>query len=280
VSAPSGPRAPQTAPLSESTALFGVRLVVAYDGSDFAGFQIQPERRSVQGALEAAVLAMTGEQVRVRGAGRTDAGVHALGQVVAFDTAHKIPERGWMLGLNHHLPDDVRIQSAASCSPGYQPRFDSVGKHYRYLIQEGEAKNPLLRRRAWQLGRPARLDVGMMREAAQQLVGTHDYRAFRAADDERENTTRTIWSIDLCQEFAGDPSLLSIDVRGTAFMKQMVRILSGTLVDVGRGRIPLARVPSLLGASALRRDAGVTAPAHGLTLVHVELGRQGDGEAR
>ncbi|HTU63518.1 MAG TPA: hypothetical protein VMF89_33880, partial [Polyangiales bacterium] len=148
--------------MSESgeSASIGVRLVVAYDGSDFAGFQVQPERRTVQAALEDALFGMTGERTRMRGAGRTDAGVHALGQVVAFDSAFSnIPARGWMLGLNQRLPDDVRVQSAALCAPGYQPRFDAMGKHYRYLIQQGEARNPLLRKRAWQLGRPTLLDL-------------------------------------------------------------------------------------------------------------------------
>jgi tRNA pseudouridine38-40 synthase len=258
---------------SESPALYGVRLVIAYDGSDFAGFQVQPDKRTVQAALEHAVVAMVGEHARMRGAGRTDAGVHALAQVVAFDSIHDIPERGWMLGLNQHLPDDVRIQRAEHCAPGYHPRFDSLSKRYRYLIQQGEAKNPLLRKRAWQLARPARLDVASMREAAAHLVGTLDYRAFRAADDVRDNTVRTLWSIALTEGFAGDSTLLAIDVHGTAFMKQMVRILSGTLVDIGRGRIPLSRAPKLVGPNAQRKDAGLTAPAHGLTLVHVELGR-------
>jgi tRNA pseudouridine38-40 synthase len=112
-----------------------------------------------------------------------------------------------------------------------------------------------------------------MREAAQLLTGTHDYRAFRDADDRRDNSVRTLYSIALTENYMGDPTLLAIDVHGTAFMKQMVRILSGTLLDVGRGRIPLARVPSLVGPNALRKDAGLTAPAHGLTLVSVELGR-------
>jgi tRNA pseudouridine38-40 synthase len=257
-----------------SPALFGVRLVIAYDGSEFAGFQLQPDQRTVQGALERALFAMTGERIRVRGAGRTDAGVHALGQVVAFDSVRRIPERGWRLGLNYHLPDDVRVQSASSCAAGYHPRYDAMGKHYRYLIQQGETRNPLLRKRAWQLGRPGALDLALMREASARLLGTHDYRAFRAADDQRENTVRTIYSIDVSDGFLGDGSLIAIDVHGSAFMKQMVRILSGTLVDIGRGRIPIARVPSLLGASALREDAGVTAPAHGLTLVSVALGRK------
>jgi tRNA pseudouridine38-40 synthase len=276
----SSSRVDSPAPTSESPALFGVRLVIAYDGSDFCGFQVQPDQRSVQAALESALLSMTGEHRRMHGAGRTDAGVHALGQVVAFDSAHEIPMRGWMLGLNQRLPDDLRVQSATPCVVGYRPRFDSMGKRYRYLIQQGEQKNPLLRKRAWQLGKPRALDLEAMRAAAAVLSGTHDYRAFRAADDVRENAVRTLWSIALSEGFANDPTLLAIDVHGTAFMKHMVRILSGTLIDVGRGRIPLARVPSMLGPNAVRKDAGFTAPAHGLTLVEVALGRLPSGTVR
>lgn len=257
---------------SETPALYGVRLVVAYDGTDFSGFQLQLRDRTVQGDLERAAEQLAGHPVRVRGAGRTDAGVHALGQVVAFNSARRIHDRGWVLGLNRHLADDVRVQSACPCAPGYDPRFDSLGKTYRYLIQLGEAKNPLLRNRAWQLGK-YQVDVGLMRSAASQLTGTHDYRAFRASDDQRANSTRTLYSLEIIESFANDPTLLAIEVRGTAFMKNMVRILAGTLVDVGRGRIPLARVPSLLGPNAVRDSAGLTAPAQGLTMVHVELGR-------
>jgi tRNA pseudouridine38-40 synthase len=268
------------APTSETPVLFGVRLVIAYEGSDFCGFQVQPDQRSVQAALESALFAMTGEQRRMHGAGRTDAGVHALGQVVAFDSAHDIPMRGWMLGLNQRLPDDIRVQRAEPCVAGYRPRFDSMGKRYRYLIQQGEQRSPLLRKRAWQLGRSGRLDIAIMREAALVLTGSHDYRAFRSADDVRENAVRTLWSIALSENYAGDPTLLAIDVHGTAFMKHMVRILSGTLVDLGRGRIPLARVPAMLGPNAVRKDAGCTAPAHGLTLVEVALGRLSASSAR
>lgn len=258
----------------ESPAQFGVRLVVAYDGTEFHGFQLQaPGLRSVQGALEEAAQRMAGHPVRVRGAGRTDAGVHALGQVVAFDSAKPISERGWMLGLNTYLPDDVRIQRAEACAAGYNPRFDAVAKHYRYLLQAGEAKDPLLRNRAWQLGSAKFLDIAKMREAAKLLTGRHDYRAFRASDDVRPSTERTLWSIELRESWSEAPSLLAIDVRGNAFMKHMVRILSGTLVDVGFGRIPLERVPHMLGAEADRTCAGQTAPSHGLTLVSVELGR-------
>lgn len=247
-------------------------LVVAYDGTDFHGFQRQPGQRTVQGELERAASEMAGHPVSVRGAGRTDAGVHALGQVVAFDSARLISERGWMLGLNTKLPDDIRVQHARACAPGYHPRFDSVGKRYRYLLQLGEAKNPLLRHRAWQLGK-WRLDVARMREAARALIGTHDFRAFRAADDERENTVRSLWAIEITEGFGGDRSLIALEFHGNAFMKNMVRILTGTLVDVGIGRLSVEAMGRLLGAEAQRSDAGQTAPPQGLTLVEVELGR-------
>jgi tRNA pseudouridine38-40 synthase len=258
---------------SESPVLFGVRLVVAYDGTDFYGFQLQLGQRSVQGALEEAAAKMAGHFVRIRGAGRTDAGVHALGQVVAFDSAREIRERGWVLGLNTLLPDDVRVQSATCCAPGYNPRFDATGKHYRYLVQWGEAKDPTLRHRAWQLGSPKVPNLERMREAARMLTGSHDYRAFRAADDKRVTTERTLWSIDIREAWNGEPNLIAIDVHGTAFLKHMVRILSGTLIDVAMGRIALERVPRMLGPQAERGDAGQTAPSQGLTLVSVKLGR-------
>jgi tRNA pseudouridine38-40 synthase len=146
-----------------------------------------------------------------------------------------------------------------------------VGKRYRYLLQLGEAKNPLLRNRAWQLGH-VRVDPALMREAAQHLEGTHDFAAFRSADDTRLGTVRTLWSVAVLEGFADDSSLLAISVHGNAFMKNMVRILAGTLVAVGKRRFPPSHMLELLSSGA-RTAAGDTAPAHGLTLVEVELGR-------
>jgi tRNA pseudouridine38-40 synthase len=200
--------------------------------------------------------------------------VHALSQIVAFDSARPIAARGWLLGVNRHLPPDVRIQRAAACPVGYHPRFESLEKTYRYVLALGIAQNPLQRHRAYQLGKFESLDVSRMREAASMLTGTRDYRAFRSVDDTRENTIRTLHAIDIHECHDGDPKQIAIDVRGTAFMKNMVRILAGTLVDVGRGRLPLARVPALLGPDAQRDDAGQTAPAQGLTLMKVVLGRR------
>jgi tRNA pseudouridine38-40 synthase len=260
---------------SVAAAKRGVCLVVAYDGTDFAGSQLQPRQRTVQGELERAAEIMTGHPTRIRASGRTDAGVHALGQVVAFDSARDIPLRGFFLGINRSLPSDLRVQRVAYCPTGYDPRFDALEKTYRYVVQTGEAHNPLQRHRAYQLNKLWSLDLHAMRETARMLTGTHDFRAFRQAEDVRENTMRTLHSITLTEAFTGDPTMIAIEVRGTAFMKNMVRILAGTIIDVGRGRIPLRQVPAMLGPAAERISSGHTAPAHGLTLVNVVLGRKG-----
>jgi tRNA pseudouridine38-40 synthase len=264
----------------------GVRLVVAYDGTGFHGWARQPGIRTVQGTLETAIATMAGHAVEVRGAGRTDRGVHAIGQVAAFDAARAIPAHGWLRGLNQALPDDVAVREAHACAPGYQPRFDAIDKTYRYLLLIDAERDPLLRHRAWRLpprlwhreraDAPApaeRLDLAAMREAASYLIGTHDFRAFRAADDDRLETTRTLHAIDIEPGTGGDPRLVGITVRGSAFMKNMVRILSGTLLEVGRGHLAPSAIPSLLTAGATRSEAGPTAPAEGLTLLEVRLGR-------
>lgn len=269
------------------TALHGVRLVVAYDGTGFHGWARQPETRTVQGVLEEAVSAMAGTPTLTRGAGRTDRGVHAMGQVVGFDAPRLIPPEGWLRGLNQKLPEDVVVRTSHVCAPGYNPRFDAVDKTYRYVFLIDRERDPLLRHRAWHLpsrllhpdlrdaSEPmSRIDLDAMREAAQALHGTHDFRAFRAADDERENTTRTIHALTLTPGFQNDARLLAITVRGSAFMKNMVRILAGTLLEVGRGKLAADRIANLLGPLAKRENAGQTAPPEGLTLLEVRLGRE------
>lgn len=256
----------------------GVRLVIRYDGTLFAGFQEQPGQRTVQGALQDAIERIAGHPAKVRGASRTDAGVHAEGQVVAFDTTRLLEPERWALALNRYLPDDVAVREAASCAEGYTPRFDAQHKTYRYLLHVGPLRDPLLRTRAWPLSRLLRarrapLDVAAMREAAACLLGTHDFRAFRAADDEREQTVRTLLSLAIIEAYQGNPELIALEVTGSAFMKNMVRILTGTLVEVGLGRMTPDAVRALLEPGAERKDAGPTAPALGLTLVSMVLGR-------
>lgn len=257
-------------------AIGGVRLTVAYDGTAFSGWARQPNARTVQGTIESAIARMNGTPVDLRGASRTDAGVHALGQIAAFDPSREIAPVGWLRGLNAALPDDVAIAAAEPCPQGYTPRFDTVDKTYRYLVLRGEVRDPLLRDRAWFVGPRhggARLDVGAMRDAASRLIGRHDFRAFRAADDDREVTIRTIRSLEILEGHAGDPRLLALEVIGDAFMKNMVRILAGTLVAAGNGRLTPDAVGALLGPEGVRSGAGLTAPAHGLTLISMRLGR-------
>jgi tRNA pseudouridine38-40 synthase len=268
---------------------YGVRLTLAYDGTQFAGFQRQPVVRTVQGVLDAAIAKITQAEVKTRGAGRTDAGVHAEGQVVAFDTERELPERRWLLALNRYLPADAAVQAVAFCRPGYDPRFDAIDKTYRYLFLRSLARDPLLRQRAWQLprggqleaaadsGMACALDLDAMRATSAILLGTHDFRAFRAADDERENTVRTLHRVELLSHWQGRPALLALEVQGSAFMKNMVRILAGTLIAVGRGKLSCQDVASRLGPHAQRSRWSETAPAHGLTLVRVTLGRSTQG---
>lgn len=251
----------------------GVGLIVSYDGTRFHGFQRQDGLTTVQGELERAAAEMSGHAVRVRGAGRTDAGVHALGQVAAFASSREISPKGWRRGLSCKLPDDIRIVEAWTCGPRYEPRFDALGKTYRYVIEQGEVPNPLWRHQVWSIGRLGPLAVAPMRAAARILEGRHDFRAFRSADDQRENTVRTMWSVDIIDRYMGQPTLLAIEVRGTAFMKNMVRIIAGTLLDVGRGRRSPAQIREMLSPASNRTQAGMTAPAQGLTLVEVRLGR-------
>jgi len=225
----------------------------------------------------------------VRGASRTDAGVHAEGQVAAFATDRELAPARWVLALNRYLPADVSVRSAAACAPDYEPRFDAVDKTYRYLFHLGATRDALLRNRVWHLGRqvrhaaaptdgsapfgPAELDLAAMRDACGRLIGTHDFRAFRSAADARPNTQRSLTRVELLEGYAGHPDVLALFVRGNAFMLNMVRILAGTLLDVGRGRLTADDVERLLSPSGQRSGAGATAPACGLTLVEVTLGR-------
>jgi tRNA pseudouridine38-40 synthase len=262
----------------------GVRVTLAYHGAGFAGFAAQRGQRTVQGALAEAAERVCRHPVTVRGASRTDAGVHALGQVAAFASARALSPERWVLALNRYLPDDVAVRDAAPCAADYDPRFDARDKTYRYLFHLGRVRDPLVRDRAWHVSKQlsrltfgahgeARLDLGAMREACAILTGTHDFRAFRAAADARESTVRTLLRLALDECHGGNPALLAFEVQGEAFMMNMVRILAGTLIDVGRGRLSPAHVEALLGAGGARRGAGMTAPAHGLTLVAVTLGR-------
>ena len=246
------------------TAARTVRLVLEYDGTDLCGWQRQENGPSVQGHLEEALARMTGAATPVIGASRTDAGVHALGQVACFDTEACIPCDGFRLGLNSMLPPAIAVVAADEAPPGFHARFSASGKHYRYSILTRSSRSPLARKLAWH--RPgARLDLDAMRRAAALIVGERDFSAFRAAGCSARTAVRRVEEIAVSEM---DPHRIEIDVRGNAFLRNMVRILVGTLVEVGDGRLEPVQVGEIL-ESRDRTRAGQTAPAHGLCLVEV-----------
>lgn len=242
-------------------------LTIAYDGTAFHGWAAQRGARTVHEVVTGAIRAMDPRASEPRGASRTDAGVHADGQLAAFDTEKEIPMRGWVLGLNQHLPEDAAVRVARNVPAGYNPRFASQGKRYRYRLLLDRVRDPRHRDRAWRVADPLDLDA-MAREAA-AIVGTHDFAAFRSAGDERDETTRTLTRVAIERE-TSDPRGVSVVVEGSAFLYNMVRIITGTLVDVGRGRLEPGVFARAL-ASKDRRVLGMTAPPDGLTLEHVQV---------
>lgn len=252
---------------------YGVLLEVAYDGTGFHGWAPQSGLRTVEDTLRGAVLAIDPSVGRLRGASRTDTGVHAEGQLVAFDALRDVPARGWVLGLNKNLPDDLAVRSARTVPPGYSPRFSARRKRYRYRMLVDSVRDPLWRTRAWRI---PELDVGAMSFEAEAARGTHDFGSFRSSADSRPSTVRTLTRVDI--EHEADDRILAVVVEGDSFMHNMVRILVGTMVDVGRRRLEAGATARAL-ATCDRRAAGTTAPAHGLVLerVDVEL-PEGPGE--
>jgi tRNA pseudouridine38-40 synthase len=243
------------------------RLTLEYDGAGFEGWQIQPEgRRTVQGALEAALARVLGRRVRVVSSSRTDSGVHAEGLVASLRAETALEPDRLRRALNGVLPTDVAVLDAALAPDGFHARHDALSKLYRYRIWNGRSRSPLRARRSLCLQHP--LDLAAMGRAARDLAGTHDFAAFQAAGSEVGSSERTLLRLDL----EGAPGAqVDLYFEGTGFLRHMVRILSGTLIQVGRGRRDPEGMPALL-ASRDRRRAGPTAPAHPLSLVRVTYG--------
>jgi tRNA pseudouridine38-40 synthase len=242
------------------------KLTVEYDGTDFSGWQRQANGPSVQAAIEDALTDMHGGIATViRGAGRTDAGVHALGQVAHFDAppGTRVPLHGYQRGLNAVLTRSIAILAVEEVADDFDARFSARGKLYRYSIWTAPTRAPLRDRYVWHLRRP--IDAARMQAAAELLVGRHDFNAFRAADCERKTTVRTISRLAV----ARSSDLVTVEVEADAFLKNMVRILVGTLCEVGWGKRQPTDVQRILDGRD-RRHAGITAPPQGLALVRVD----------
>jgi tRNA pseudouridine38-40 synthase len=240
-----------------------VKLVLSYDGTRYVGWQVQPNGPSIQAELERALSTLHKEPVRVTGAGRTDSGVHALGQVASLAVERPLPESAYVKGLNALLPEDIAVRHAEVLEAPFDARRDARGKRYRYRIENLPTRAPLGRLQAWQVFRP--LDVGAMRAGAAPLLGRHDFGAFRAADCEAHHAVRELRRLDVEADGAGR---IEVVAEATAFLKHMVRNLVGTLVEVGLG----AREPGSMAALLASRDrtlAGRTAPPQGLVLEEV-----------
>lgn len=266
-----------------------IQLTLAYDGTRYAGWQVQPNRLSLQSVVEQALLDLTGEPVKVAASGRTDAGVHALAQIVTFNTRLQIPVEGYRWGLVTRLPDDIVVTAAAEMPFGFHARFDAVRKTYRYVLHISRTASPWLRHYVW--WHRGRLDIAAMQAATQSLLGTQDFRAFETNWPNRSSSVRTIFSAEwtACSTWTPwatdlpEPTVPSIEpvlahcadgflifeITADGFLYNMVRTIVGTLVHIGRGRWSADDMARIIAAGD-RRQAGDTAPAQGLYLAHVQ----------
>ena len=244
-----------------------VALGVEYAGTHFSGWQIQPEQRTVQGELQRAVSIVANQPTEVFAAGRTDTGVHALNQVVHFDTDAQRDPRNWVLGLNSNLADDVNITWAKAVSEDFNARFSAIKRSYRYLILNRVSRSAVHTKRMWWHYRP--LDIDKMQAAANLLLGHHDFSAFRARECQANSPMKTLDSIIVSRR----DDCIAVDVTAKSFLHHMVRNLVGVLVPVGEGKRPVAWVQQVL-ESRDRAQAGITSPAEGLYLVNVTYPEQ------
>jgi tRNA pseudouridine38-40 synthase len=240
-----------------------IRLILSYDGTGFSGWQYQPNTRTVQGVLEEALEVILAGPVRVGGSGRTDAGVHALGQAANFRTASRIECGQLHRGLNALMAPDVRVLTVEEVPDSFDARRSAAFRIYRYVIYTGPVISPFLGRYAWHF--PAELDVEAMRRAGGLLIGVHDFASFACSGGDTTTTVREVFSFRIDDRGGG---VISIEVAANAFLRHMVRSIVGTIVDVGRGKMTPEQFGEVMQASD-RSRAGITAPPQGLFLVEV-----------
>lgn len=241
-----------------------VMLTVAYDGTNYHGWQIQPNGETIEGILNRCLSVLLGEEIAVIGASRTDSGVHAMGNIAVFDTESPIPAEKMSYALNQRLPEDIRIQKAQEVAPDFHPRHCASRKTYEYRIYNAPFPMPV--RRLYSYFTYVPLDIERMRQGAAYLVGEHDFKSFCSVQAQVESTVRQIDAVEVLQE----NQEIVIRVSGRGFLYNMVRIIAGTLMEVGRGHIEPEKVEEILRAKD-RQAAGPTAPACGLTLIKYEF---------
>ncbi len=241
-----------------------IMLTVAYDGTDYSGWQIQPHAETIEGILNRELSRLLGEEIHVIGASRTDAGVHAEGAVCVFDTESRIPPDKFSFALNQSLPKDIRIRSSREVDPGFHPRRCPCRKTYAYRIWQDTFPMPTKER--YTLWVHTKLDVDRMRKGASYLVGQHDFASFCSTHTQTENTVRTIYRLSV----TGEGKEITVSVCGDGFLYNMVRIIVGTLIEIGQGKIEPEAVREMLIARD-RASSGPTAPPHGLCLMSYEF---------
>lgn len=240
-----------------------VKLTVAYDGTNYCGWQVQPNGITVQEVLNQCLSEFTGENIETIGASRTDAGVHALGNVVVFDTEMRMPGDKFSFALNQRLPEDIRIQKSEEVDADFHPRYVKSQKTYEYRILN--CRFPIPTERFYSHFTYIPLDVDKMKEAASYLIGEHDFKSFCGTGAQVKTTVRTVKEIQI--EKSGDR--ITIRITGEGFLYNMVRIIAGTLIDIGGGLYPPEKMKEILEAKD-RKKAGPTAPARGLTLMKIQ----------
>ncbi len=240
-----------------------IKMIIEYDGGDYHGFQRQDNAHTVQAELEKQILRLSGEAVTVAAASRTDAGVHARGQVIAFDTAARIPPDRWYLALNSFLPEDIRALSSVEANPDFNPQFEAIRKSYAYCLYRQKPGAPFYRRYA--LCNTEKLDLNVMRRACRFITGHHNFKAFCASGSTSKTFERTVFTCGLTE----DGPMLRLNIEGNGFLYNMVRIIMGTLLEVGRHRLPADAIPGIIEARD-RTRAGPTVPPQGLYLMKVE----------
>lgn len=244
-----------------------LKLTLAYDGTEYEGWQYQPDKPTVQGTLERAWHAVSGESLRITASGRTDAGVHALGQVASFRTESRLATDVIARAMNAELPQDIAVLAVEEMPPGFHAIRDAVRKRYRYTIHNAPVRDPFRRRYAWHVYRP--LDVEAMQRAAEPLRGTHDFRSFESQWPNRATSVRTVYVLDVRRGAENERDSVHFDIEADGFLYNMVRSIVGTLVEVGRGA-QAESWPAEVLAALDRRVAGKTAPPQGLFLVRVD----------